>query len=77
MNDAQPPICYNCKRRRPTDKDPFVCEAFPAGIPGEILDNRADHRTEFPGDNGLRYDAIADDWEMPEFGPGPGPSVLV
>lgn len=77
-NEAGPPICYNCSRKRPAaEKRPFSCDAFPNGIPKEIIHNQADHRNEFPGDNGLRYDAISDDWEMPLFGPGPGPRVTV
>lgn len=32
-----------------------TCEAFPAGIPPEILHRGFDHRNEFPGDNGVRF----------------------
>ncbi len=63
----EPPICYNCKRKRPATSDlVFVCDAFPAGIPPAIIENRADHREPFEGDRGLRYDPI-DDWPTPQF----------
>jgi len=32
-----------------------VCDAFPDGIPDEILRQGFDHRNEYPGDNGIRF----------------------
>ena len=33
-----------------------ACQAFPKGIPDEILFNRADHRKPYPGDRGIRFE---------------------
>jgi hypothetical protein len=43
--------CATCKRRI----NPEKCEAFPKGIPMEILTGGHLHRTPYPGDNGLQY----------------------
>jgi len=47
--------CTFCAHRSP---DATKCRAFPNGIPVEILFNEHDHSTAFPGDNGIRYQAI-------------------
>jgi hypothetical protein len=31
------------------------CQAFPEGIPREVLDGENDHRDPIPGDGGKRY----------------------
>lgn len=38
----------------------WTCDAFPAGIPREILENRADHRKPYPGDRGIHFEATDD-----------------
>lgn len=45
-------MCMTCSRLR----EGLVCEAYPDGIPEEILDNRVDHRVPQPGDRGLHYE---------------------
>lgn len=45
------PLCARCKHY---DKD-GSCAAFPEGIPLKIMRNDHDHRTEYPGDNGVRF----------------------
>ena len=36
------------------------CDAFPDGIPQEILENWHDHRLAYPGDNGIRFEQDPD-----------------
>jgi hypothetical protein len=45
-------LCWACRRRdysRPT------CEAYPEGIPAEIMIGVVDHRVAYRGDHGLQY----------------------
>lgn len=41
-----------------------TCDAFPKGIPSEILGGQHNHRQPFTGDNGIRFEE-AD--ELPEY----------
>lgn len=36
-------------------KDGQSCEAFPDGIPAEILNGDYDHSNSYPGDNGIQF----------------------
>jgi hypothetical protein len=47
-------ICAHCARFNRDVKDRDVCEAFPEGIPREILFG-GDHDSPVPGDNGLFF----------------------
>jgi len=46
--------CLECKHL--IDLVESVCEAFPAGIPLEILQDKVQHHTCFPGDHGIRFE---------------------
>lgn len=39
------------------DGPDWVCKAFPGQIPDEIVANQYDHRTEYPGDDGVTFEA--------------------
>ena len=43
--------CLTCARVFPGGK----CEAYPDGIPSDIMLGEVDHRKKRPGDNGLKY----------------------
>ncbi len=45
-------ICHKCRRQY---KDFYRCEAFPKGIPGEILKGDFIHVKPYPGDNGKQF----------------------
>jgi hypothetical protein len=45
--------CLTCRHKLPQGA---VCLAFPAGIPDDILEARHDHRTPYPGDQGITYE---------------------
>lgn len=62
MTTGPPPICDACSRLRPLG-DRLACEAFPDGIPDEILFEGFDHREPFPGDQGVRFE-LADGAEQ-------------
>ena len=61
MTTTRAPICMGCTRFHAEEADdefsdkPLSCDAFPAGIPDEIVDNKFDHRRDHPGDNGIRF----------------------
>lgn len=59
---SSPFLCAYCARLiRKGDYDPirFYCDAYPEGIPPEIVNNDVDHRTEYEGDNGIQYEFAA------------------
>ena len=52
--------CRFYRREAPT----LACDAFPGGIPDDIIDSRVDHRQPVEGDRGIRW---AQDPQMPEL----------
>jgi len=58
------PICFYCAHY----KSKYFCKAFPdgGGIPTEILEGEHNHLTEYPGDNGIMFQAKDDD-DLPEY----------
>lgn len=53
--------CASCKHFRTGSRTNPTCDAFPDGIPEEILFGRNDHRKPFPGDHGIQYEPLDDD----------------
>jgi hypothetical protein len=69
-----PPVCGSCIHLRgliPTEPsaregngyvtDDYVvpyCDAFPSGIPREILDGENTHHKPYPGDRGIQYEPL-------------------
>jgi hypothetical protein len=51
------PICLGCEHYRGLLDT--SCDAFPAGIPPIILEDRFDHRSGLTGDHGIRFEPAA------------------
>lgn len=58
MTIGPAPMCLFCKHLIETLEGRDVCRAFPGGIPDEIYLDYYDHRKEFPGDKGIRFEAV-------------------
>ena len=46
-------MCLGCRRLRRSAR--LTCDAFPDGVPPEIITSTHDHRLPFAGDWGLLY----------------------
>jgi len=58
MTIGPAPMCLFCKHLIETEEGRDVCKAFPEGIPDEIYFHYYDHRKEFPGDKGIRFEPV-------------------
>ena len=52
--------CFFCKNFVPKKINFLFCEAFPGGIPEEILTGEHDHKNQYDGDNGIQFEPIED-----------------
>ena len=56
MSTGTAPQCFDCTRLRPLAPGTgWHCEAYPRGIPKNILVNQVDHRLPHEGDHGLQF----------------------
>lgn len=66
MTSIPPPMCVDCARRVETKGVWLACQAYPDGIPREIIEGEWDHRFPKPGDHGLQFvpreDAEPQEW---------------
>jgi hypothetical protein len=49
------PLCLRCARFHDNNKDTFTCDAFPQGVPDEIVLGGFNHNQPFRGDNGMQF----------------------
>lgn len=69
MTTVVAPICYGCTHKRPDGPNhELTCDAFPGGIPWDILLSKVDHRKPFAGDGGIAFDPrTPDDAEYAKY----------
>jgi hypothetical protein len=67
------PICMYCARFHRDDWHGMRCDAFPDGIPEDIIRSRVDHRQPIAGDHGLQFDPNPPDgaWHAERIIAGP------
>lgn len=50
-----PPLCVTCRFWHRANHEAFTCDAYPDGIPEEIIQSEHDHHEPFRGDGGIQY----------------------
>jgi len=58
MTIGDEPICIKCTRYHKNDNSDFKCDAYPDGIPFEIIMGDVDHHEPYKGDHGLQFKPI-------------------
>lgn len=56
MNRTDILLCLGC--RHLSDDRNWICKAFRQGIPDDILTEEHNHRTPYPGDNGIMFEPV-------------------
>jgi hypothetical protein len=70
MTIGPAPLCFECKHytgetfNEPELRTDYFCDAFPNGIPFDIISGGYGHTTPFEGDNGIQYEAASPDDEQ-------------
>jgi len=59
------PLCLYCARFRSAQAG-FMCEAFPGGIPDDIIRMAHDHRRPYQGDGDKQF-ALAPGIQLPSY----------
>lgn len=54
------PLCMNCQFFKPI-KDNWHCDAFPKGIPQDIITSEFDHHNPHEGDHGIQFKEMPED----------------
>ncbi len=76
MTGILPPMCVDCARLVDSPGKGLTCQAYPDGIPDEIVYGKWDHRLPKPGDRGLQFlpreDAEPREWWPDESAGGAG-----
>jgi hypothetical protein len=50
------PVCWDCRHFHDDDQPRSRCDAFPNGIPMDMLLSKQDHTSPYPGDNGIQFE---------------------